>query len=143
MAISYEENLPTTWLPSFHGKILHFKTKLRLDVVVKRSDGTKSKLSTSTVWRTIDIAPSLVPKEMLDHSDYQTDAKDLIMMLLEKEGSGAALKRTNPFITHNPEDHERNVVRANFETADKFITDVKGFIPVSYTHLTLPTICSV
>ena len=64
-------------------------------------------------------------------------------LIYEKNGSVVTLTMNRPDI-RNPLGEPEDVI--NFEEASKLINndrDVRCVISVSYTHLTLPTICSV
>lgn len=73
-AVMLEERLPENWLPTYSGRFVHFKTKLRLEVMAK--DG-KMKI----VWLSIRVYPPVVQFDSGKDGD-----------------SSVVLRRTNPFL---------------------------------------------
>ena len=42
-----EEKIPETWLPTYHGTLLHFKTALRIDVAFQKVSVGRNNMYTS------------------------------------------------------------------------------------------------
>ena len=79
--LNFTEKIPPTWLPSFHGKFAHFKTKLCIELV------TKGRQKVEKIWASIRVEPAHCPGNFFEY--YSPN-------------SSAILQRTNPF---TPKEH--------------------------------------
>lgn len=73
--LNYEDKLPESWLHTFKGKLVHFKTKACIKIVTRSFEIQKT-------WINIPVTPS--------KSDY--------FAVILDNGSSDYLKRTNPFL---------------------------------------------